>query len=62
MEKDIIKLLKDIKYQTEYMTGSWGDTNMLSQMAREDKISPWSIDGEIDAFVKKYKINLKEAA
>ena len=61
IEKDKLKkLFKDIKYQTEYMTGSWGDSNMLSRMAREDKISPWSIEEEINKFCKENDINLDE--
>ena len=58
LEKEIIKLLKDIKYQTGYMTNSWGNTSMLSQMAIEDKISPWSIEGEVDKFMEKHNIKL----
>ena len=42
------KLFRDIKYQTDYMEGSWGDTSMLSRMALEDDISPWSIEELID--------------
>ena len=57
-EKDLAELLKDIKYQTGYMTNSWGDTSMLSQMAIEDKISPWSIEGEVDKFMEKHNIKL----
>ena len=53
-EKDLKDLLKDIIYQTEYMTDSWGDSSMLSQMAREDKISPWSINSEVINFMKKH--------
>ena len=54
MEKDLINLLKGIKYQTGYMTGSWKDHNMLKRMSIEDKISPWSIEEEVDAFAKKH--------
>ena len=57
-EKDLAELLKDIQYQTGYMTNSWGDTSMLSQMAIEDKISPWSIESEVTKFAKKYDIKL----
>jgi len=57
-EKDLAELLKDIQYQTGYMTNSWGDTSMLSQMAVEDKISPWSIESEVTKFAKKYNIKL----
>lgn len=53
-EKDLKDLLKDIIYQTEYMTDSWGDSSMLSQMAREDKISPWSINSEVINFMRKH--------
>ena len=53
-------LLKDIKYQTDYISGSWGDNVMLSRMAREDDISPWSIEEAIDKFCKENKINLDE--
>lgn len=61
MDIDKLKaLLKDIKYQTDYMSGSWGDTSMLSRMAREDNISPWSIEEQIDKFCKENKINLDE--
>jgi hypothetical protein len=62
MEKDLIKLLKDIKYKTGYMTGSWEDHKMLKRMSIEDGISPWSIEGEVDSFVEKHKLNLKEDA
>ena len=58
LEKDLIALFKDIKYCTSYMTNSWGDTDMLSRMAREDKISPWSIEGEVDKFMLKHNIKL----
>ena len=58
LEKDLIALFKDIKYCTGYMTDSWGDTDMLSRMAREDKISPWSIEGEVDKFMLKHNIKL----
>ena len=58
MKKDLIALFKDIKYCTGYMTESWGDTDMLSRMAREDKISPWSIEGEVDKFMLKHNIKL----
>ena len=58
MEKDLINLLKGIKYQTGYMTGSWEDHNMLKRMSIEDKISPWSIEKEVDAFAKKHNLNL----
>tara|TARA_R100001460_G_scaffold30362_1_gene59947 strand:+ start:43 stop:465 length:423 start_codon:yes stop_codon:yes gene_type:complete len=61
-EKDLVSLFRDIIYQTEYMTDSWGDTSMLSQMAREDKISPWSINSEVLNFMKKHKIQNKEKA
>tara|TARA_R100001079_G_C4298699_1_gene90271 strand:- start:136 stop:369 length:234 start_codon:yes stop_codon:yes gene_type:complete len=57
-DKDLKELLKDIQYQTGYMTGSWGDTSMLSQMAIEDGISPWSIESEVEKFAKKYNIKL----
>ncbi len=53
-------LLKDIKYQTGYMSQSWGDTSMLSRMAREDKISPWSIEEAVDKFCKDNNINLEK--
>ena len=55
-KKDLIDLFEDIVHQTGYMTNSWGDTSMLSQMAIEDQISPWSIEGEIDKFRRKYNI------
>ena len=58
LEKEVIKLLKDIKYQTGYMTNSWGDNSMLSQMAIEDKISPWSIESEVEKFAKKHDLKL----
>ena len=58
LEKEVIKLLKDIKYQTGYMTNSWGDTSMLSQMAIEDQISPWSIEKEVTKFAEKYDLQL----
>jgi hypothetical protein len=58
LEKDLIALLKDITYQTGYMTNSWGDTSMLSQMAIEDQISPWSIEKEVTKFAEKYDLNL----
>ena len=58
LEKDLIALLKDITYQTGYMTGSWGDTSMLSQMAIEDGISPWSIESEVEKFAKKHDLKL----
>tara|TARA_Y100001973_G_scaffold95137_1_gene148102 strand:+ start:365 stop:784 length:420 start_codon:yes stop_codon:yes gene_type:complete len=58
LEKDLIALLKDITYQTGYMTNSWGDTSMLSQMAIEDKISPWSIESEVEKFAKKHDLKL----
>ena len=61
MDIDKLKVLfKDIKYQTDYMSGSWGDTSMLSRMAREDDISPWAIEELIDKFCKENKINLDE--
>lgn len=40
------------------MTNSWGDTSMLSQMAIEDGISPWSIESDLVKFAKKYNIKL----
>ena len=55
-KKDLIDLFEDIVYQTGYMTNSWGDTSMLSQMAIEDQISPWSIESEVDKFKRKYNI------
>ena len=58
LEKDLIALLKDITYQTGYMTNSWGDTSMLSQMATEDQISPWSIEKEVTKFAEKYDFKL----
>lgn len=61
MDIDKLKeLFKDIKYQTDYMEGSWGDTSMLSRMAREDGISPWSIEEAIDKFCKENNIKLDE--
>ena len=57
-EKDLAELLKGIQYQTGYMTNSWGDTSMLSQMAIEDGISPWSIESDLVKFAKKYNIKL----
>ena len=57
-EKDLAELLKGIQYQTGYMTNSWGDTSMLSQMAIEDRISPWSIESDLEKFAKKYNIKL----
>tara|TARA_R100000388_G_C7174656_1_gene125676 strand:+ start:211 stop:651 length:441 start_codon:yes stop_codon:yes gene_type:complete len=59
-ENDLMDLFEDIIYQTEYMTGSWGDSAMLSQMAREDKISPWSIEEEVRKFKAKYNLTKKE--
>ena len=56
-EKDLIALFKDIKYCTGYMTDNWGDTDMLSRMAIEDKISPWSIEAEVDKFMLKHNIS-----
>jgi hypothetical protein len=58
IKKELISLFKDIKYQTGYMSGSWGNSKMLSQMAREDGISPWSIESEIDNFAKKHKLKV----
>ena len=58
LEKDLIALLKDITYQTGYMTNSWGDTSMLSQMATEDQISPWSIEKEVTKFAEKHDFKL----
>ena len=55
-EKDLLSLFQDIIYQTEYMTDSWGDTSMLSRMAIEDKISPWSINSEVLNFMKKHNV------
>ena len=40
------------------MTNSWGDSNMLSRMAIEDKISPWSIEEQVNYFVKKHNIQI----
>ena len=61
MDIDKLKeLFKDIKYQTDYMEGSWGDSSMLSRMAREDDISPWSIEKAIDKFCEENNINLDE--
>ena len=57
-EKELANLLKDIIYQTGYMTNSWGDSDMLSRMAREDKISPWSIEEQVNYFVKKHNIQI----
>ena len=57
-DKDLKELLQGIQYQTGYMTNSWGDTSMLSQMAIEDKISPWPIESEVTKFAKKYNIKL----
>ena len=57
-EKDLAELLKGIQYQTGYMTNSWGDTSMLSQMAIEDGISPWSIESDLEKVAKKYNIKL----
>tara|TARA_B100000029_G_C17191956_1_gene820989 strand:- start:194 stop:379 length:186 start_codon:yes stop_codon:yes gene_type:complete len=59
MEKDLIELLKNIKYQTGYIAGSYNDPSMLSRMAIEDKISPEEIDSDIDAFCKKHNIKLE---
>ena len=58
LEKELSFLFKDIIYQTGYMTDSWGDSNMLSRMAREDKISPWSIEEQVNYFAKKHNIKL----
>ena len=58
IKKELISLFKDIKYQTGYMSGSWGNTKMLSQMARQDGISPWSIESDLEKFAKKYNIKL----
>ena len=58
LEKDLIALFKDIKYSTGYMTDSWGDTDMLSQMAIEDGISPWSIESQVDNFISKHNIKI----
>ena len=61
MDIDKLKeLFRDIKYQTDYMEGSWGDTSMLSRMALEVDISPWSIEKAIDKFCRENKINLDE--
>ena len=57
-DQDLKELLKGIQYQTGYMTNSWGDTSMLSQMAIEDRISPWSIESDLEKFAKKYNIKL----
>ena len=57
-DKDLKELLQGIQYQTGYMTNSWGDTSMLSQMAIEDEISPWSIESDLVKFAKKYNIKL----
>ena len=57
-DQDLKELLKGIQYQTGYMTNSWGDTSMLSQMAIEDGISPWSIESDLVKFAKKYNIKL----
>ena len=57
-DQDLKELLKGIQYQTGYMTNSWGDTSMLSQMAIEDQISPWSIESDLVKFAKKYDIKL----
>ncbi len=58
IKKDLIALFKDIKYCTGYMTDNWSDTDMLSRMAREDKISPWSIESEVDKFLIAHNIKL----
>ena len=55
-KKDLIDLFEDIIYKTGYMSNSWGDTSMLSQMAIEDQISPWSIESEVNKFKEKYNI------
>ena len=61
MDIDKLKtLLKDIKYQTDYISASWGDNVMLSRMAREDDISPWAIEEAIDKFCKENNIKLDE--
>ena len=57
-DQDLKELLKGIQYQTGYMTNSWGDISMLSQMAIEDRISPWSIESDLEKFAKKYNIKL----
>ena len=57
-EKELENLFKDIIYQTGYMTNSWGDSNMLSRMAIEDKISPWSIEEQVNYFIKKHDIQI----
>ena len=59
-EEDLITLLKNIKYITGYMSESWGDKEMLSRMAKEDGISPWSIDMRIYTFATKYNLDLTE--
>lgn len=58
LEKDLAELLKGIQYQTGYMTNNWGNTEMLSMMARQDGISPWSIEDDLVSFAKKYNIKL----
>ena len=40
------------------MTNNWGNTEMLSMMARQDGISPWSIEDDLVSFAKKYNIKL----
>ena len=57
-DQDLKELLKGIQYQTGYMTNSWGDTSMLSQMAIEDGISSWSIENKIRDFAIKQNIIL----
>lgn len=60
LEQDLVALLKDIKYQTDYMTNSWGDSDMLDRMAIEDQISPMSIRKEVNNFVSKHNLDLTE--
>lgn len=60
LEKDLITLLKNIKYITGYMSESWGDKEMLSRMAKEDGISPWCIDQRIYTFATKHNLDLTD--
>jgi hypothetical protein len=55
---EIQKLFVEILYQTHYMTSNHGNTEALSQMAREDGISSWSIENKIRDFATKNDITL----
>ena len=57
----IKELLKNIKYQTYYIGGSYSDVDMLSRMSIEDDISPFSIDKDIDEYCRKNNIDLNES-